>query len=71
MLLVARFAWGVYNKSISMAEEKKQEAEKTTTVLVHEEEQKKSFPIRLVLIYILLLASGLFLGILFAYFLRR
>jgi len=53
-----------------MAEEKKEEQKEekkaTTTVLVHEEEKKKGrFPGRMVLIYVLLLAAGIFIGIIF------
>lgn len=66
---VASFSRDVYNGN--MAEEEKK-AEDTTTVLVREEGKKKgAFSGRLVLIYLLLLASGLFLGILFAYLFRR
>ncbi len=36
-----------------------------------EGEKKKSFSGRVILIYALLLTSGLFLGIVFAYFLRQ
>lgn len=47
-------------------EEQKEEKKATTTVLVHEEEKKKGkFPGRLVLIYVLLLAAGIFVGIIF------
>jgi len=53
-----------------MAEEEKKDTGKTTTVLVQEEEKKKGFPMRLALIYLLILATGFFLGILFASLLR-
>ena len=46
--------------------DKTQGKQATTTVLVHEEEKKKGkFPGRLVLIYALLLAAGIFVGIVF------
>ena len=60
----------VYNGFMLAKGEKKantsEDKQDTTTVLVHEEEKKKGkFPGRLVLIYVLLLAAGIFVGIIF------
>ncbi len=50
-----------------MAEEEKQENGAEITQLITQQEEKSGFPLRRFLIYSLLLASGLFLGVLYAY----
>lgn len=57
----------MFFKKKENAEEEKSE-EKTSEV--EEEKQGKKFSFKLILIYGLLLAAGLFLGIVFAYALR-
>lgn len=54
---------------INMAEEENKKAEEEKTEITHLVEQKegKRFNLRTILIFILLLVSGLFLGILFGY----
>lgn len=52
-----------------MVEEQKKEEIKETVSSV-QDKGKKKFPVRLVLMYALLLAGGLFLGIIFSYVLR-
>jgi hypothetical protein len=53
-----------------MDEKKKELGQKATVLVAEEGKPKKKFPVRLILIYFLLLASGLFVGILFAYAFR-
>lgn len=56
--------------------EKKEKKEETTTILVTDEGKAASqpktrrFPVRLILIWVLLLAAGIFLGIIFRLALR-
>lgn len=60
----------VYN--VFMAEEKKEEEgnQKLTVHVGGEDKPERKIPFRVILIYTLLLASGLFIGILFAYVFR-
>jgi len=57
---------GIMLAKVEKKENTSEEKQASTTVLVHEEEKKKGkFPGRMVLIYVLLLAAGIFIGIIF------